>query len=214
MAEEIKVGRIVGEIILDNSKLIESADQSEKKLRELGKAIEDNKKQQQNSNLIIARAAKELKALQKQVEENGGADEEQEKRIAQLNKVIDEEKAKVEQLKKEQEKLQQALRDTAGATGQLGENSENLNQTFSAVTVAVGNLISQGINILLSKIGDLAKEVINVGESFTSSMSEVQAISGATAEQLAILESTARKYGATTKFSATEAAARSRTSFR
>ena len=80
MAEEIKVGRIVGEIILDNSKLIESAEQSEKKLRELGKAIEDNKKQQQNSNLIIARAAKELKALQKQVEENGGADEEQEKK--------------------------------------------------------------------------------------------------------------------------------------
>ena len=206
MAEEVNLGTLVAHMTLDNSDLTENAEQSEQTLQQLNQAIADNKKQQQNSNLIIARAAKELKALQRQVEENGEADEEQKSKIAQLNRVIDEEKEKVEQLKKEQEKLQQALRDTAGATGQLGENSENLNQTFSAVTVAVGNLISQGINILLSKIGDLAKEVINVGESFTSSMSEVQAISGATAEQLAILESTARKYGATTKFSATEAA--------
>ena len=206
MAEEVNLGTLVAHMTLDNSDLTENAEQSEQTLQQLNQAIADNKKQQQNSNLIIARAAKELKALQRQVEENGEADEEQKSKIAQLNRVIDEEKAKVEQLKKEQEKLQQALRDTAGATGQLGENSENLNQTFSAVTVAIGNLISQGINILLSKIGDLAKEVINVGESFTSSMSEVQAISGATAEQLAILENTARKYGATTKFSATEAA--------
>ena len=206
MAEEVNLGTLVAHMTLDNSDLTENAEQSEQTLQQLNQAIADNKKQQQNSNLIIARAAKELKALQRQVEENGEADEEQKSKIAQLNRVIDEEKEKVEQLKKEQEKLQQALRDTAGATGQLGENSENLNQKFSAVTVAVGNLISQGINILLSKIGDLAKEVINVGESFTSSMSEVQAISGATAEQLEILEQTARKYGATTKFSATEAA--------
>lgn len=220
MAEEVLIGRIVAEARLDNSNLIENAEQSEQKLRELGQAIEDNKKQRQNSNLVIARAAKELKALQRQAEENGGANEEQKNKIAQLNRVIDEEKAKVEQLKAEQqrlnqamsvvqsqhERLTQAVSDTSQSTQQLGTQNENLNKTFSSVTVAVGNLISQGINLLISKLGDLAKNVIQTGESFTSSMSEVQAISGATAGQLEILEQTARKYGASTKFSATEAA--------
>ncbi len=220
MAEEILVGRIVAEAHLNNSNLIENAEQSEQKLRELGQAIDENKKQQQNSNLVIARAAKELKALQRQTEENGKADEEQENKIAQLNRVIDEEKSKVEQLKAEQQRLNQAMgvvqnqherltdavSDTSQSTEQLGENSENLNKTFSSMTVAVGNLISQGINLLISKLGNLAKDVIQTGENFTSSMSEVQAISGATAAQLDILEQTARKYGASTKFSATEAA--------
>ena len=84
MAEEVLIGRIVAEARLDNSNLIENAEQSEQKLRELGQAIEDNKKQRQNSNLVIARAAKELKALQRQAEENGGANEEQKNKIAQL----------------------------------------------------------------------------------------------------------------------------------
>lgn len=206
MADEVHLGRLVAEIALNNSNLTENAEQSEQTLQQLNQAIADNKKQQQNSNLVIARAAKELKALQRQVQENGKADEEQENKIAQLNRVIDEEKAKIERLKREQEQLQQALGDTSESTEQLGENSENLNKTFSSMTVAVGNLISQGINLLISKLGDLAKDVIQTGENFTSSMSEVQAISGATAEQLEILEQTARKYGASTKFSATEAA--------
>ncbi len=203
---DVHLDRLVAEFTLDHSKLIENAEQSEEILQQLGQAVAENKKQQQNSNLVIARAAKELKALQRQTEENGKADEEQENKIAQLNRVIDEEKAKIERLKREQEQLQQALGDTSESTEQLGENSENLNKTFSSMTVAVGNLISQGINLLISKLGDLAKDVIQTGESFTSSMSEVQAISGATAEQLEILEQTARKYGASTKFSATEAA--------
>ncbi len=203
MADEVHLGRLVAEIALNNSNLTENAEQT---LQQLNQAIADNKKQQQNSNLVIARAAKELKALQRQVEENGKADEEQENKIAQLNRVIDEEKAKIERLKREQEQLQQALGDTSESTEQLGENSENLNKTFYSMTVAVGNLISQGINLLISKLGDLAKDVIQTGESFTNSMSEVQAISDATAEQLEILEQTARKYGASTKFSATEAA--------
>ncbi len=206
MADEVHLGRLVAEIALNNSNLTENAEQSEQTLQQLNQAIADNKKQQQNSNLVIARAAKELKALQRQVEENGKADEEQENKIAQLNRVIDEEKSKVERLKREQEQLQQALGDTSESTEQLGENSENLNKTFSSMTVAVGNLISQGINLLISKLGNLAKDVIQTGENFTSSMSEVQAISGATAAQLDILEQTARKYGASTKFSATEAA--------
>lgn len=47
---------------------------------------------------------------------------------------------------------------------------------------------------------------VNVGMQFQSSMQNVAALSGATGSELAALESTAREFGSTTKFSASQAA--------
>ena len=47
---------------------------------------------------------------------------------------------------------------------------------------------------------------MELGQNFTSTMSEVQAISGATGDELETLEACAREFGATTTFSASEAA--------
>ncbi len=64
--------------------------------------------------------------------------------------------------------------------------------------------------IILIAIGrglkNIVSDVIRTGESFSASMSEVGAISGATAEELQQLEDAARLYGSTTRYSATEAA--------
>ena len=111
-----------------------------------------------------------------------------------------------EQSQQSLQQLNQALDNTADSTEKLEKNGNNLNKVFSSITVAVGNLISQGINMLVASLGNLARDIIQTGEQFTASMSEVQAISGATADELKQLEETARLYGATTKFSATEAA--------
>lgn len=51
-----------------------------------------------------------------------------------------------------------------------------------------------------------AKSVINIGMSFESAMSEVQAISGASTDELKRLTDTAKEYGATTSFTATDSA--------
>lgn len=52
----------------------------------------------------------------------------------------------------------------------------------------------------------LAKSVVDTGMQFETSMSSVQAISGATSDELEVLEATAREMGATTRYSASEAA--------
>ena len=52
----------------------------------------------------------------------------------------------------------------------------------------------------------LTKKVIDVGSSFEATMSKVQAISGASQQDMKLLTEMAEKMGATTKFSATESA--------
>ena len=55
-------------------------------------------------------------------------------------------------------------------------------------------------------IGAISVASIKVGSDFEAAMSKVQAISGATSEDLAALEEKAKEMGATTKFSASESA--------
>lgn len=68
--------------------------------------------------------------------------------------------------------------------------------------VAAWDMLKKAMSIAVNGV----KEVINVGKSFEAAMSEVQAISGATADDLERMEAKAREMGATTAFSATQAA--------
>lgn len=87
-----------------------------------------------------------------------------------------------------------------------GESAENANGKFDKWGVILANLATNIIQNVIDKCTDLAKKVVDLGKDFTATMSEVQAISGASNEDLQMLEETARKFGATTTFSATEAA--------
>lgn len=91
--------------------------------------------------------------------------------------------------------------DEAGASmgeaeGKANSLAASLKKLFAVVSMAA----------VLSQIGKYASDAIDIGKDYTAMMSEVQALSGATGSDLALLQNTAREYGATTVFSATEAA--------
>ena len=87
----------------------------------------------------------------------------------------------------------------------LEEVEQKASKTGQVIQTAMGMLAANAVQGTISKVGDLAKSVIEIGSSFESSMSEVAAISGATGADLELLEKTAREFGASTQFSATEA---------
>lgn len=87
-----------------------------------------------------------------------------------------------------------------------GESAQQADSKFGAWAVTLGNLAANVITRVADKCADLAKDVIDLGTDFTATMSEVQAISGATDAELAQLEETARAFGASTVFSANDAA--------
>lgn len=70
-----------------------------------------------------------------------------------------------------------------------------------------GSLSAKAISAASSALAALATACVKVGTEYESQLSRVQAISGATAEELQGLDDVAKKLGAETVFSATEAAA-------
>lgn len=111
-------------------------------------------------------------------------------------------------------KLEGSLDDADEETEDLAESTEDAgdaaekaaNGGFSVLKGALANLVAQGISKAVSGLKNLAKGALEAGIGFESSMSNVAALSGATGEELELLNETAKKFGATTQFSASEAA--------
>lgn len=133
---------------------------------------------------------------------------------------INNQQAVINNTKSEIKKYETALDDLSNSEGKAGDESDELgdsleelkdssNEAKEGFTVFKGvlaDLVASAIKEAISTLKDLSKAVVEVGSNFSSSMSEVQAISGASADDLARLEETAREFGATTVFSASESA--------
>ena len=94
------------------------------------------------------------------------------------------------------ESAEEAGSSMGEAEGKANSLADSLKKLFAVISMAA----------VLSQVGKYASDAIDIGKDYTAMMSEVQALSGATGSDLALLENTAREYGATTVFSATEAA--------
>ena len=168
-------------------------------LDKFNKALVDNQYQQRECNKAINDAKKKIKELYESKQKDEKLTEDEEKQLKQLNETIEQEKVKLSQLRTEQVGIRQAISETSRAV------TEN-NDKWTVLKGTLANLASDTIQKLGASLANIARDVVQTGEQFSASMSEVGAISGATAEELAELEAAARLYGATTKFSATEAA--------
>ncbi len=114
--------------------------------------------------------------------------------------------------------LDDGLDDLGGGNGNglgnLGEDASNAGESMREAEAEAGSLagalktlfaIVAGAAIL-GKASGFVSDTIELGRGYTSMMSEVQAISRASLADMELLEATARQYGATTVFSASEAA--------
>ena len=88
----------------------------------------------------------------------------------------------------------------------LGDSAEESGNGFTVLKGALANLVAEGISMAVNAIKDFAKETIEVGKQFDKSMSNVAALSGATGDELQMLRDTAKEFGSSTQFSASEAA--------
>ena len=158
-----------------------------------------------------------LKEAEKQVQEQFEKGDVSEEQVRALAREIQSATSKIDKCEKEAKETASAIYDlgnnaddTANDVKDLNSEAKNSEEAFgkasSAYDIFIGNLASKAVDVGIGKLKDITGEAVNLGMTFSSSMSEVGAISGATDEELVRLEKTARKYGATTAFSATDAA--------
>lgn len=121
-----------------------------------------------------------------------------------LQSAITETDKAVEDLTRDLDSEEKQLDETADATKEAGDAAEKSKDGFTVAKGVIANLASEGLTFLISKLKQAAEAVIKLGTEFTASLSNVEALSGATSNQMAKLEATAKELGRSTIFSATD----------
>ncbi len=170
-------------------KFCKSVENAEKKVRELETA-----EHSMEENLRLGNISEEqYRAFQRELEYAHAAVEKYENGLKEANEKV--------------EKLGSESSDTADDVKELGEKADSTaSGGISAMTVALGNLVADGIKKAGSELKDFTKDVIQTGMDFEAAMSNVGAISGASSADLESLTAKAEEMGATTKFTAKESA--------
>lgn len=119
---------------------------------------------------------------------------------------INNQQAAISNTERELAGYNQQLEELPKELDDVSDASDKAADGFSVMKAALADLIADGIRTAISALKDFAQEAIQVGMDFESSMSNVQAISGATAEEMQQLNDKAKEMGETTKFSASESA--------
>ena len=166
-------------------------------LKDVKNETEENISASDKLKQTIDNQEQELKDLAKRysdvaLEEGKNSDEAKklEKEIKDLNGELKENKTKLNESEIELEE-----------TGDAAEKAEG---SFTVFKGTLANLVSDVIQKAIEGFKELARDVVETGNSFEASMSKVKAISGATEEEFIELSDKAKELGKTTKFTATE----------
>ena len=155
------------------------------------------------------------------MKKEGASNEEIAAAVDKVNSQLSKEQKQLETLQgkadkagKELEEFNTAENDAADGSKELEKGVESAgkaaekagNGGFTVLKGVLANLVTGALRAAAGALKNFAGSVLETGMSFDSAMSNVAALSGATGEDLEKLTETARKFGATTQFSATEAA--------
>jgi len=140
-----------------------------------------------------------LRAVQEQVNEQFRRGEISEAQYRAFQREV----VKTEQ---ELQKLEKQLRAMEPAVKSLGERMKESGDKLKQVGERMADIGKNLSTKVTAPLAGLGAVIAKTGMDFEAAMSEVAAISGATGDDLAALTAKAKEMGATTKFSASEAA--------
>lgn len=142
-----------------------------------------------------------------QIEDTTQKLEQQTQKLDAMEQELREAGIDTEHLAEEDQKLKQEVDKLGDELKDAGDKADGFGQTGAEAFSVVGDaLISAGIWEGLKKIAEEYKECIDLAGEFESTMSAVEALSGASADEMENLGGLAKELGATTKYTAVEAA--------
>ena len=181
-------------------------DAAEKAARALSETMDDAGGEAETLRSTISKQEGTLQQLKQRyvdvaTEQGETSDEARElaRQIQDLSSELHENKTKLSDAEYAADKLDNSLEE-------VKSSAKKADDGFTMFKATLANLAADAIMRAVDGIKNLVGNVIELGQNFTSTMSEVSAISGATGEDFEKLEACAREYGATTVFSASNAA--------
>lgn len=181
-------------------------DAAEKAARALSETMDDAGGEAETLRSTISKQEDTLQQLKQRyvdvaTEQGETSDEARElaRQIQDLSSELHENKTKLSDAEYAADKLDNSLEE-------VESSAKKADDGFTMFKATLANLAADAIMRAVDGIKNLVGNVMELGQNFTSTMSEVSAISGATGEDFEKLEACAREYGATTVFSASNAA--------
>ena len=164
-----------------------------------GKSLADNAKQHQLLQKQIANQETKLKQLSSMLQQSKEKFGENAQQTQKWQQAVNEAQAELNQLKSQLDSLPSSLDIISAKMATMGEKLESVGNKIASVGSKLTSTVTTGI------VGAFTAAVKTTG-NFDAAMSKVQAVSGATADQLELLRQKAKEMGETTKFSASESA--------
>lgn len=205
----------------------------QKEIQALSKTQSDIAALQKQQNAVEATRQKlttlqqQYDNIQKEIKETEGYSSSLENKLLSKQQQIDKTSASLEQQTQKLQQMDAALKEAGVDTGNLTGASSKLSTqiedlkakqeeaasgaaNFGEQSVAAFGAIQQaiaaaGITAALHEIYEAYMECVTIAGNFEEGMSNVEALSGATADEMAHLSDKAKELGATTKFTAQEA---------
>lgn len=128
-------------------------------------------------------------------------------RLQQMGQKLSEAGIDINQLTSESARLEKQVQELSEQEKKAAEEAKKFGANGETAFEMVGSaLVAAGITAGLRKIADAYKECIDVSMEFDSTMSTVEALSGANAVQMQELTAKAKELGAQTSFTANQSA--------
>lgn len=177
------------------------------KLEEIARQYGTNSKEYQEQAKVVNDLEQELKELNTQYDKNETSIKKTQAQLTSAEADIKKTESAMEKLASQAAAAGNDTEDLGNKTQDAGDKAEKAaNGGYTVFKNVLANLATQVIQKSVQGLKQLANAVYEAGTDFDSAMSKVQAVSGASAEDIEKLTAKAKEMGEITKFSATESA--------
>lgn len=178
-----------------------------KEYKDAVKELEQIRKTSGEASDAYKLQADKVEKLKEQLAQSNATQAESKATLKEYKAAMNQAEQAVKETEAQLEKLDQGMEETDESTTNAANSARNAaNGGFTVLKGVIANLATQVVTKAIEGFKNLAKEVVTTGMEFDSAMSKVAAISGASAEEMAMLTQKAQEMGRTTKFTASESA--------
>ena len=185
----------------------QAVESTSRKLSDLQKEYDNIQREIQETEGFSSSLENKLIEKQRAIDKTSESLKNQTDKLHQMESAMQDAGIDTDHLADESKKLTQQMDDLAKKQAEAAKEAQNFGVEGVSSFEAVGSaLVAAGIAAGLKAIYEEYKECISIAADFEETMSTVEALSGATAEEMQNLSSYAKQLGATTKFTAKESA--------
>lgn len=178
-----------------------------KEYKDAVKELEQIRKTSGEASDAYKLQADKVEKLKEQLAQSNATQAESKATLKEYKAAMNQAEQAVKETEAQLEKLDQGMEETDESTTNAANSARNAaNGGFTVLKGVITNLATKVVTTAIEGFKNLAKEVVTTGMEFDSAMSKVAAISGASAEEMAMLTQKAQEMGRTTKFTASESA--------